>query len=146
MGKVVSHMTMSLDGFVADPDDGVAELFGWYNASPVTVPSANGRWSFKVDERSAQMLRQAFPAAGQDGFRGDAWRNCVERLRGDVDRRLVRARDKERFACEGMWTSGRMVHGHLAARCQGPDQGLRGTLRLRRGAGRFAGTRAGSRG
>jgi hypothetical protein len=27
MGKVVSHMTMSLDGFVADPDDGVAELF-----------------------------------------------------------------------------------------------------------------------
>ena len=32
MGKVVSHMTMSLDGFVADPDDGVAELFGWYDA------------------------------------------------------------------------------------------------------------------
>jgi hypothetical protein len=26
MGKVVSHMTMSLDGFIADPHDGVAEL------------------------------------------------------------------------------------------------------------------------
>ena len=32
MGKVVSHMTMSLDGFIADPHDGVAELFGWYEA------------------------------------------------------------------------------------------------------------------
>jgi len=28
MGKVVSHMTMSLDGFVADPHDGVAESCG----------------------------------------------------------------------------------------------------------------------
>jgi len=64
MGKVVSHMTMSLDGFVADPDDGVAELFGWYDAGPVTVPSANGRWSFKVDECSAQMLRQALATTG----------------------------------------------------------------------------------
>lgn len=27
MGKVFSHMTMSLDGFIADPQDGVAELF-----------------------------------------------------------------------------------------------------------------------
>ncbi len=64
MGKVVSHMTMLLDGFIADPDDGVAELFGWYDAGPVTVPSADGRWSFKVDERSAQMLRQALATTG----------------------------------------------------------------------------------
>jgi hypothetical protein len=33
MGRVVSHMTMSLDGFIADPQDGVAELFGWYETS-----------------------------------------------------------------------------------------------------------------
>ena len=35
LGKVVSHMTMSLDGFIADPQDGVAELFGWYEAGTV---------------------------------------------------------------------------------------------------------------
>ncbi len=64
MGKVVSHMTMSLDGFIADPQDGVAELFGWYEAGPVTVPSADERWSFKVDERSAQMLREVLAATG----------------------------------------------------------------------------------
>lgn len=64
MGTVASHMTLSLDGFAADPDDGVAELSGWYDAGPVTVPSADGRWSFKVDERSAQMLRQALATTG----------------------------------------------------------------------------------
>ena len=64
MGKVVSHMTMSLDGFIADPDDGVDELFGWYDAGPVAVPSADERWSFTVDEGSAQMLRQALGTTG----------------------------------------------------------------------------------
>jgi dihydrofolate reductase len=64
MGKVVSHMTMSLDGFIADPDDGVDELFGWYDAGPVTVLSADERWSFKVDEHSAQMLRQVLASTG----------------------------------------------------------------------------------
>ena len=38
MGKVVSHMTISLDGFIADPQDGVAELSGWYEAGTMTVP------------------------------------------------------------------------------------------------------------
>ena len=32
MGKVFTHMTMSLDGFIADPNDQVGELFDWYGA------------------------------------------------------------------------------------------------------------------
>jgi dihydrofolate reductase len=64
MGKVLTHMTMSLDGFIADPDDRVEELFGWYDAGTVTVPSADERWSFTVDEGSAQMLRQALATTG----------------------------------------------------------------------------------
>jgi dihydrofolate reductase len=64
MGKVFSHMTMSLDGFVADPQDGVAELFGWYEAGPVTVPSADERWSFRVDEASAELLREVLAGTG----------------------------------------------------------------------------------
>ena len=64
MGRVVSHMTMSLDGFIADPQDGVAELFGWYEAGRVSVPSAGERWSFTVDERSAQLLREVLAATG----------------------------------------------------------------------------------
>ncbi len=30
MSKVVAIMSMSLDGFVADPHDGVGEVFDWY--------------------------------------------------------------------------------------------------------------------
>jgi hypothetical protein len=30
MAKVVAIMSMSLDGYVADPNDGVAEVFDWY--------------------------------------------------------------------------------------------------------------------
>ena len=56
MGKVLTHMTMSLDGFVADPDDRPGELFDWYGAGDVTVENPNESVSFRVDDASAQML------------------------------------------------------------------------------------------
>jgi dihydrofolate reductase len=57
MGKVLTHMTMSLDGFIADPDDQIGELFEWYEAGDVTVPSPNEDISFRVDDASAEVLR-----------------------------------------------------------------------------------------
>jgi dihydrofolate reductase len=56
MGKVTTHMTMSLDGFIADPDDQPGELFDWYQAGEVSVPSANENVAFDVDEASAEVL------------------------------------------------------------------------------------------
>ena len=56
MGKVTTHMTMSLDGFIADPDDQPGELFDWYQAGDVSVPSANENVAFDVDEASAEVL------------------------------------------------------------------------------------------
>jgi hypothetical protein len=41
MAKVIAIMSMSLDGFVADRDDGVAEVFDWYTAGAVVVPTAS---------------------------------------------------------------------------------------------------------
>jgi hypothetical protein len=41
MSKVVALMSMSLNGFVADPDDGVAEVFGWYLCAPFAIPSTS---------------------------------------------------------------------------------------------------------
>jgi dihydrofolate reductase len=32
VGKVIAGFSMSLDGFVADPDDGVEQVFKWYSA------------------------------------------------------------------------------------------------------------------
>ena len=47
MGKILSHMTMSLDGFIADPKDQVGELFEWYGAGEVDMPTPNKDVSFK---------------------------------------------------------------------------------------------------
>jgi dihydrofolate reductase len=57
VGKVFTHMTMSLDGYIADLNDQPAELFDWYSAGDVTVPSANEGISFQVDDASAGVLR-----------------------------------------------------------------------------------------
>jgi dihydrofolate reductase len=58
MGKVFTHMTMSLDGFIADPNDQVGELFDWYEAGDVNVPNPNEDVSFQVDDASAEMLQE----------------------------------------------------------------------------------------
>jgi dihydrofolate reductase len=64
MGKVLSHMTMSLDGYIAQPDDDPAELFDWYGAGNVSVPSANDTVEFNVDEASAELLRDLTEGCG----------------------------------------------------------------------------------
>ena len=64
MGKVLTHMTMSLDGYIAEPDDQVGELFDWYEAGEVSVASANEDIAFDVDEASAEMLRDLTENAG----------------------------------------------------------------------------------
>jgi dihydrofolate reductase len=58
MGKVFTHMTMSLDGFIANPDDQPEELFDWYGAGDVDVPNPNETVVFQVDDASAEMLRE----------------------------------------------------------------------------------------
>ena len=35
MTKVIAIMSMSLDGYIADANDGVAEVFDWYFAGDV---------------------------------------------------------------------------------------------------------------
>jgi dihydrofolate reductase len=64
MAKVYTHMTMSLDGYIADPHDGIGELFGWYSAGDVTVQSADERMPLQVDANSAEMLREMIARAG----------------------------------------------------------------------------------
>ncbi len=59
MTKVVAVMSMSLDGYVADPDDGVAEVFDWYVASGDVELHTGGSdpMTFRVSESSAEHLR-----------------------------------------------------------------------------------------
>jgi dihydrofolate reductase len=64
MAKVLTHMCMSLDGFVAQPDDNPAELFDWYWSGDVVVPSAQESMSFSVDAASAPMLEELTSGCG----------------------------------------------------------------------------------
>jgi dihydrofolate reductase len=64
MPKVLTHMCVSLDGFVAQPDDDPAELFDWYWSGDVVVPSAQESMSFYVDPASAPMLAELTSGCG----------------------------------------------------------------------------------
>ena len=65
MGKVITHMTMSLDGFIAAPDDNPGELFDWYQAGDVAVEHASDDLdAFHVDRASAGVLEDLMGTAG----------------------------------------------------------------------------------
>src|ERR687889_2366167 len=59
MSKLVAIMSMSLDGYVADRNDGVAEVFDWYmNSGDVEFHTGGSDpMTFKVSEPSAEHLR-----------------------------------------------------------------------------------------
>ena len=59
MSKVVAIMSMSLDGYIADLNDGVAEVFDWYvNSGDVEIHTGGSdAMMFKVSEPSAEHLR-----------------------------------------------------------------------------------------
>src|SRR3954470_4310445 len=59
MSKVVALMSMSLDGYVADRNDGVGEVFDWYMSSgDVEFPTGGSDpMTFRVSAPSAVHLR-----------------------------------------------------------------------------------------
>jgi dihydrofolate reductase len=65
MATVVAALSMSLDGFVADPSDQVGPLFDWYQNGDVEVPTAvPDRWTFRTSEASARYLRESMERTG----------------------------------------------------------------------------------
>src|SRR3954471_10539816 len=66
MSKVVALMSMSLDGYVADRNDGVAEVFDWYfNSGDVEFDTGGADpMTFKVSAASAAHLRHLWSELG----------------------------------------------------------------------------------
>jgi len=72
MGKVTFNMTMSLDGFVAGPNDGPENglgdggdgLFTWYFSGDTEVFMSEGVPPLKVSKQSAELLKDAFSQYG----------------------------------------------------------------------------------
>ena len=67
MGNVVFNMTVSLDGFVAGPNDspekglgdGGDALFKWYFTGDTEIPISDGNMTLKVSQQSAKLLEDA---------------------------------------------------------------------------------------
>lgn len=72
MGKVTFNMTMSLDGFVAGPNDGPENglgdggdgLFTWYFSGDTEVFMSEGVPPLKVSKQSAELLKEAINNIG----------------------------------------------------------------------------------
>ena len=72
MGKVTFNMTMSLDGFVAGPNDspenglgdGGEGLFTWYFSGDTEVFMSEGVPPLKVSKQSAEVMKEAFSSIG----------------------------------------------------------------------------------
>ena len=72
MGKVIFNMTMSLDGFVAGPNDspenglgdGGEGLFNWYFNGDTDVFISEGTPPLKVSKQSAELMKAAFGKLG----------------------------------------------------------------------------------
>jgi dihydrofolate reductase len=72
MGKVTFNMTMSLDGFVAGPNDGPENglgdggepLFNWYFSGDTEISISEGTPLLKVSAQSAKILKEAFATYG----------------------------------------------------------------------------------
>jgi dihydrofolate reductase len=66
MSKLIAVMSMSLDGFVADPKDGVEEVFDWYFRSGDVEFHAGGGdpMTFKVSPPSAVHIRALWSELG----------------------------------------------------------------------------------
>jgi dihydrofolate reductase len=66
VSNVIALMSMSLDGFVADRNDGVAEVFDWYMSSGDVEFSTGGSdpMTFRVSPPSAEHLRRIWSELG----------------------------------------------------------------------------------
>jgi dihydrofolate reductase len=72
VGIVTSGLTMSLDGFIAGPNDGPEHplgeggmrLFDWYSSGDTDYVAPSGGMTFKVSSQAAEMLHDAFSSIG----------------------------------------------------------------------------------
>ncbi|MCA1717178.1 MAG: dihydrofolate reductase family protein [Actinobacteria bacterium] len=72
MGKVSTGLSMSLDGFIAGPNDGPERILGdggewilkWYFSGDTDYEMPNGRMTLKVSPASAELLQEVHRTIG----------------------------------------------------------------------------------
>ena len=64
MSIVIAGITVSLDGYIAGPDDDVGHLFDWYDAGDVELTWPGNDMRSKVDPASAEVVRSLVADTG----------------------------------------------------------------------------------
>jgi dihydrofolate reductase len=65
MNKVYTGASMSLDGYIAGPNEtGFEHLFQWYGAGDIEVPTANPAMSFRLTQAGADYWREVMELSG----------------------------------------------------------------------------------
>jgi dihydrofolate reductase len=65
MGKVICEFTMSLDGFIAGPNDDIGQLFAWYSSGDTPLPPLAGTDRvFRVSQQSARYISELWGSIG----------------------------------------------------------------------------------
>jgi dihydrofolate reductase len=61
MGNVIASAVVSLDGYVADTEDGIGALFDWYGNGSVEVYGSDPGRPFQLTQASADYLNATWP-------------------------------------------------------------------------------------
>jgi len=64
MGTVGTGLSMSLDGFIAGPEDDVQRVFAWYFGGDADYQMPSGTMSIKISPASADLLRRVHESTG----------------------------------------------------------------------------------
>ena len=62
MARVVMQAVVSVDGYIAYPDDAVGPLFDWYGNGDTEVSARASGWTFHVSQASADYVRPFWEA------------------------------------------------------------------------------------
>ncbi len=64
MGRVITEFTISLDGFIAGPNDEIDRIFGWYGSGDTEFRVPSSPMKFKVSRASAELLKESWGNLG----------------------------------------------------------------------------------
>lgn len=64
MGKIITGFTMSLDGFIAGPNDDIRQLFTWFSSGDTPFPVPGTDMVFQISQASATLIGELWGSIG----------------------------------------------------------------------------------
>jgi dihydrofolate reductase len=64
MTKIITGFTMSLDGYIAGPDDDIRQLFTWFGSGDTPFPVPGTDMVFQISRASAELIGELWGSIG----------------------------------------------------------------------------------